>query len=125
MRIRLFLLLAVAALAPSLFAATFGELVERYSNLTVGEATTVSATDLAIGHMKLTLAEGKAAPVMAGREVVGLFFEGKGTLQYDAATPAELPVVAFNTRKESNLKYEGDAKHAVLSGPVNEVLLLS
>lgn len=125
MRIRLLLVLAAALIAPSLFAATFGELVERYENLTVGEATTVSSTDLAIGHMKLVMTEGKAAPVLAGKEVVGLFFEGKGTLQYDAATAAELPIASFNTRKESHLKYEGDARRGTISGPVNEILLLA
>lgn len=120
MRTPLLLLFAAVLLAPSTSAATFGELIERYNNLSVGDAATVSNGTFAIGHLKLVFTDGKAAPVMAGHDVVGLFFQGNGTLQYDAG-PAEAALAAANTRKESHLKSEG----ATLSGPVNEVMLLA
>src|SRR6202171_1806476 len=125
MRMRTLLLLAAASISASAQAATFGELVERYGNLSVGEAAVVANVNFAVGHFKLVMTDGKAAPVLAGKETVGIFFRGNGTLQYEEVTPPDLALVAANTKNEAHLKVEADAKHAVLSGPVTEVLLLS
>jgi hypothetical protein len=125
MRLRSLLLLATVAFALHSSAATFGELVEQYSNLTTGDASTVSGTTFTIGHYKLTMTDGKAAPVMAGKDVVGLFFRGNGTMQYDAVTAPELPLVAYNAKRVSHLDQKSEAAQTTLSGSVSEVLLLA
>jgi hypothetical protein len=125
MRIRNLLLAAAAALTLSAHAATFGELVERYSGLTTGDASAVSNTTFTIGHFKLTMTDGKAAPVMAGKEQVGIFFRGNGTLQYEAVTPPELPLVTYNAKHESHLDQSQNSTHVMLSGPATEILLVT
>ena len=115
--------LCLAAAVPAFAASKFGQIVEAFGNLRPGPAAPVSNTTFAIGHMKLTLKSGTAAPVMANGQLIAIFFKGDGTLDYDAAEPIELPVVNHNVKEKSRLKIEGDSKKAHISGPVNEVML--
>lgn len=111
---RAVLLAAVAALGTSLAGAQIPEnivsILERFDHLTVGEAKLVGPLTLSAGHLECRLASGRAAPVLAGDEVVGIFFDGNGTLEYVSADPLEAPVVLFNTRKASSLKAEKTEK---------------
>src|SRR5437867_180928 len=70
--------------------------VERFENLSVGsEAFTVNDLRLTSSHLDCRLVSGRAAPVRAGEDVVGLFFEGRGSMEYVSADPVEAPVVLF------------------------------
>ena len=82
------------------------ETIECFDHLHVGDAVAVSNLTLSAGHMACTLKSGRAVPVLAGEEAVGLYFEGDGTMDYLSAEPIEAPVVAFNTRKASSLTPE-------------------
>ncbi|HVQ54531.1 MAG TPA: hypothetical protein VMT25_05090, partial [Thermoanaerobaculia bacterium] len=85
---------AAAAEGPAL-----PELVERFDHLRVGEAVAVSGLRLSVGHFECRLKAGRAAPVQAGEEVVGLFFEGEGSMEYVSVDPVEAPVVLFDAKK--------------------------
>ena len=107
------LLAACAALSPTLALAAEGQapervggILERFDHLTVGEAKLVGPLTLSAGHLECRLPSGRAAPVLAGDEVVGIYFEGAGSFEYLSADPLEAPVVLFNTRKASSLKPE-------------------
>jgi hypothetical protein len=92
--------LAVApVVAESLPAA-----IDRFDHLRIGDAYAVRDGTLSAGRFTCTLRSGRAAPVRAGDEVVGLFFEGDGTMEYVSSDPVEAPLVLFDTRKGSGLK---------------------
>ncbi|MFY9552268.1 MAG: M1 family aminopeptidase [Thermoanaerobaculia bacterium] len=74
--------------------------------MTVGGAVAVSGLELAGPHATWRLQSGRAAPVRAGDDIVGLFFEGKGAVDYVSVDPVEAPSVMFNARKGSSLKPE-------------------
>jgi len=122
----LFLALVAVVLAAPLFAAdSFESLMKAHKQLTLApEAANVSNTTFTIGHVKLDLASGSAAYVLAGSERAGIFFKGKGTLRYETVEATELPIVSYNVRKSSDQKYEGDATHGVITGSFDELLLL-
>jgi hypothetical protein len=80
--------------------------LERFDHLQVGDAAAIADRTLAAGHFQCTLKSGRAATVRAGDEVVGLYFEGDGAMEYVSADPIEAPVVAFNTKKASSLSAE-------------------
>lgn len=119
---------AAAALCltmPLLAASRFGALIEAYDNLQTGAAAPVSNLQYTVGHMKLTLASGTAAPVMAGQEVVGTFFKGNGSFVYTSVDPVEAPVMKFNIRKESNLEAGASGTSTTASGTISELLILA
>jgi hypothetical protein len=117
---RLFFALSLAVAIPVFAAAPrFGEIVEAFGNLQPGPAGPVSNATFSVGHMKLTMRSGTAAPVQANGKTVAVFFKGDGTLEYEAAEPIELPVVSHNVKEQTHLKMEGTS----ISGPVNEVML--
>jgi len=73
---------------------TFPELINQWSLLSLqGRGCPVQGLRLSAGHVTLVLANGNAAPVVAGDEVVGIFFRGQGTLEYLSADPVEFPIV--------------------------------
>jgi hypothetical protein len=92
---------AASAASPGL-----AETIERFDRLQVGEAAAVSSLTLSAGHFTCALKSGRAALVRAGDEVVGLFFEGEGSMEYLSVDPVEAPLVLFDTRKGSGLKAE-------------------
>ncbi len=100
-------------------------ILERFDHLAVGDAKLVGPLTLSAGHLECRLASGRAAPVLAGDEVVGLFFEGTGSLEYVSADPLEAPVVLFNARKASSLKPEKTEKGIRLRDNFGRVLWLA
>ena len=100
-------------------------LLERFDLLTVGEAVTVSTLRLAGPHASCDLGAGRAAPVRAGDETVGIFFEGSGAFDYVSADPIEAPVVVFDAKKGSRLKPEKTAAGVRLRDTVKRVLWLA
>ena len=84
--------------------------IEQFDHLTLGSAVTVGSMSVASGHLECKLSSGRAAPVLAGDQTVGFFFEGNGEMQYLSADPIEAPVVLFNAKKASSLKPEKSDK---------------
>jgi hypothetical protein len=126
MKTRFLTAMAVVCLALPAFAEPrFGALIEAYDNLQTGPASPVSNLQYTVGHMKLTLASGSAAPVMAGKETVGTFFKGNGSFVYTSVDPVEAPVMKFNLRKESNLDAGGSGTSTTASGTISEILIFA
>jgi hypothetical protein len=121
----LFVCVAAVCLSASLSAATrFSTLLEGYEHPKAGPSSAVSNVTFSIGHLKLNLASGTASPVMVAGQKVAVFFTGEGTFSYTSDDPVERPIVAHNVKVDSHLTLEGaGAKAAVISGPVNELLL--
>ncbi|HYK42173.1 MAG TPA: hypothetical protein VE007_07255, partial [Thermoanaerobaculia bacterium] len=61
---------------------------------------------LTSGRATMTLKSGSVTPVRAGDEVVGLYFEGAGTLEYRSEDPVEFPVAERLNRKTAGLAAE-------------------
>ena len=96
-------LLLLAPFAPAAPTPRFSELVSRYRDPAVGsDSTSVEGLRFSCGHLSLVLT-GLAAPVRAGDEIVGFFFRGRGTLDYESADPIEFPVMTYNLKKNSSL----------------------
>lgn len=118
----------VFAAALHLFGAertSLPAVVEQFDHLTLGNAMLVGPVTLSAGHMECRLQSGVAAPVLAGDEVVGIFFEGTGTMEYLSVDPIEAPVVVFNAKKGSSLKPERTDKGVRLRDNVKRVLWLA
>ncbi len=101
------------------------EIVERFDHLRVGDAVAVSGLRLSAGHFEGSLKSGRAAPVRAGDEIVGLFFEGEGSMEYVSVDPVEAPVVLFDTKKGSGLKAEKTGRGVVLRDSFRRLLWLA
>lgn len=100
-----FAAVAAGALAAAGSAAeTLSATLDRFDHLTVGDAVAIHDRTLSAGRFTCVLRKGRAAPVLAGDEVVGLFFEGEGSMEYVSSDPVEAPLVLFDTRKGSGLK---------------------
>ena len=118
----------LTAVAGLLFVCAFAaadetapDLLARYEKLTLG-APAVSVSNMVInsGSMKLTLANGVAAPVKAGDEVVGIFFKGDGSFDYAANDAVELPIMQTNLR---NTKSKATVTNGILHVAFNEALI--
>jgi hypothetical protein len=110
---RLFGLLAPGLLAASLASGAGGpapslvELVDRFEKLQLAnDSAAVANLKLTSEHLECVLTTGRAAYVKAGDEVVGVFFEGNGTMEYTSVDPIEAPVVTYVTKKSSSLSPE-------------------
>ena len=123
------LLAALAALGTCPAGAQATEnivsILERFDHLAVGEAVSVSKLRLTGPHAACVLESGRAAPVRAGEEVVGIFFEGSGSFDYLSADPIEAPVVVFDARKGSSLKPEKTDAGIRLRDTVKRMLWLA
>ncbi len=75
--------------------------------------------------MVVLLADGWRVPVKAGDDVVGFFFTGRGSFEYRAADPIELPAVEFNVKKATSLKLEKGDKSLTLRDTFTELLVLT
>jgi Peptidase family M1 domain len=101
---------AIAADAPRVAG-----LAESFDNPTLGPSSAVSnATVKLSDRMTVTLAGGHAAPVLSGKDVIGLFFTGNGSLSYRADDKAEAVNVKFNAKKASDFKLTEGADANVL-----------
>jgi hypothetical protein len=117
-------LLAVAAELAAATVPSLPETIERFDHLTVGEAVAVKGLHLTAGRIDCALS-GRAAPVMAGEETVGIFFEGDGAMDYLSADPIEAPSVIFNAKKGSSLKLEKTDRGVRLRSRFERVLWIA
>jgi len=99
--------------------------LERFDHLQVGDAVAVSNVPLSAGHMTCTLKSGRAAPVRAGDDVVGLYFEGEGSMDYLAADAVEAPVVVYSTKKATSLAPQKTAEGVWLRDSFKRLLWVS
>jgi len=115
----------VLCLPVSLFAAApLTDFVAAVNNPKLGPAASVSNATWSAGHLKLRLASGSIARVMAGNEPIGVFFKGNGSFDYETVEAAELPVVAHNVKVRAHMRMTADANHATLSDDFTEVLIV-
>jgi hypothetical protein len=121
--------LAVALVLPAAGTRAEGaglrEIVDRFDHLRVGGAVAVRDLRLAAGHMECVLESGRAAPVLAGEAVVGLFFEGRGRMEYVSVDRVEQPVVLFDVRKGTSLESERTERGIVLRDRPDRILWLA
>ncbi len=102
-----FLAVALLAAVP-LFAAetTVAGLVELYEHPTLGESKAVENQTFTSGHLTITFTKGSAAPVKAGDQTLGFFFQGKGQFEYVSNDPAEAAILTTNAKKATRLNAE-------------------
>jgi hypothetical protein len=112
--------LGVVSLAVPAFAAAPADVMRDLRTPSLGGAAAVSNVAITIGHLKLSLAAGSAAKLLAGGEPVGLFFKGTGSFEY-VAEATELPLVVRNVKTDSKAKVSG----ATISDDLAEVLIFS
>jgi hypothetical protein len=120
------LLAAAAALLltlPARGAETVAAMSERYAAPKVGAAVAIKNQTFVSGHLKITFVDGTAASVMAGSEMLGVFFKGTGSYQYVSADPAEAVVVATNVKRGTKLKTETTDQGLVIRDTFSEVFL--
>lgn len=116
----------VSAARPARTDSTFPQLIEQWSVLTLaGPPHPVEGLRLSAGHLTLTLVRGDAILVLAGDQVVGLFFRGQGTLEHLSADPVEAPVVSYNVKKNTGLTLAPEGKTLRIRGGFEEVLWLT
>ena len=119
------LLAAGASLAAGPEPEAAGSL-RRFDALRVG-ASSAAVKDLKLeaGHAIVTLKSGQIAPVRAGEEVIGLFFQGTGALEYRSVDPVEFPIASFEARKATGLSPERSGSQLVLRDTFTTMLWLS
>src|SRR5512141_1514056 len=100
--------------------------LRRFDALKVG-VSSVAVKDLKLeaGHAIVTLRSGQIAPVRAGEEVIGLFFQGAGALEYRSVDPVEFPISTFEARKTTGLSPERSGSTLVLRDTFATMLWLS
>jgi hypothetical protein len=124
------LLLGLVCAAASAWLSAAGtesisSMVERYDHLAVGGAKQVGPMTLSAGHFECRLGAGRAAPVLAGDEVVGVYYEGSGTMAYVSADPLEASTVLFNAKKASSLRADKSEQGVRLTDGLSRVLWIS
>jgi Peptidase family M1 domain len=117
MKSHLALALAIAVGAVSrVLAVPAGpaEDLRRFDALRVG-ASSAPVRDLVLscGRATMTLKSGSVAPIRAGGEVVGLYFEGAGALEYRSEDPVEFSAAERQNRKTAGLAVEKTGKALV------------
>jgi Peptidase family M1 domain len=122
--------LAVCALVSSGRTArsevSFSETLKGWSSLALqGPGRPVRDLRVEAGHLVLHLTTGSAAPVVAGGDVVGFFFQGDGSLEYTTDDPVERPVVEYNVAKNTALSAAVEGKALAIRDGFREVLWLS
>ena len=123
LRMKLTKLISVIALltAATLPAATIDKTVEQYSDAKVGPAVAVSNLELTAGHARFVLNSGRAAQIMAGDKVIGLYFDGDATFRYVTEDKSEFAVVTTNANKASKLKLTPAADKLTLEEKVSQL----
>ena len=119
------LVLAAAGALPAEGSSALTETIDRFDRLEVGEAVSVSGLRLAAGRVSCLLKSGRAAAVRAGEDVVGLFFEGEGAMEYLSSDPIEAPVVLFDAKKASSLRSEKTDRGIFLRDSFRRILWLA
>jgi Peptidase family M1 domain len=119
------MLLAVsAAAAPS--DHNLAGTIEQFESLKIDAASSaVSDLRLTSGHLTLVCRSGSASLVRAGDEIVGVFFQGNGALEYESVDPTEFPVAVFNLKKATSLSPEKTEKSLWIRDSFEHVLFLA
>jgi hypothetical protein len=121
------LLLAAAASLllslPALGAETVAAMAERYAAPKVGASVAIKNQTFESGHLKVTMIDGVAAPVVAGSETLGIFFKGMGNYQYVSADPAEAAIVATNLKRGTKLKSDPVEQGLAIHDTFSEMFL--
>lgn len=68
------------------------------------QSVRVEGLSIAIGHMDLKLAKGRASIVKVAGKPAGLFFSGEGKARYLSTDPTEHPVLKFNLKRNTSLE---------------------
>ncbi|ANM29796.1 hypothetical protein ABI59_09710 [Acidobacteria bacterium Mor1] len=87
-------------------------LIDRYENLELagsGQTRAVKDLEFELGRMRFRLDEGTAAPLLAGEQVIGFYFRGKGQYTYVSTEAAEHPPLRYLTRTVKLKPESGDA----------------
>jgi hypothetical protein len=87
--------------------------LRRFDALRVGASASVRDLALSCGRAAMTLKSGSVAPIRAGGEVVGLYFEGAGSLEYRSEDPVEFQAAERQNRKTAGLAVEKREKALV------------
>jgi hypothetical protein len=91
-----------------------GEDLRHFATLHVGPSSASAAgMVLSCGRAAMTLQSGSVTAIYAGTEVVGVYFEGAGALEYRGEDPVEFPVAEHLNRKTGGLNLEKTAKAIV------------
>ena len=122
---RFHIVLSLALVCAVARGASLPAFIENADHLRLGDAKSVDNAGFAIGHLKMKFTSGSAAPVFAGSEQVGIFFSGKGALEYETTETAEFPVVTHNVRAVAHLKMTPDPSHIILSDDFSDVLIVA
>lgn len=116
--------LPLAAATPS--EHNLAETIDRFESLRVDSSSApVSDLRLASGHLTLVCKSGSVSLVRAGDEVVGVFFQGSGALEYQSVDPIEFPLMSFNVRKATSLSAQKGDRSLTLRDNFTQVLWLA
>ncbi len=100
--------------------------VEGFEKLQLAiESAPVTNMKLKSGHFECVLAAGRASFVKAGADVVGIFFDGSGTMEYASVDAIEAPVVSYVARKSSGLKVDKSDQGVRLKDKFTKLLWLA
>ena len=104
----------------------FPQVFRDWSELSVRTSSSaVAHVQLSSGNLILDLTAGRAAPVMAGAAVVGIFFRGRGALEYASVDPIESPIVSYNVKKNTGLEARVSGPRLVIRDTFDELLFLA
>ena len=89
------------------------------------EVTTHSVAQMkvVIGHTTLVMENGAAAYVLQGGKRVGLYFRGKGNLEYLSTLKDEFPAAEYNLKKNATFDWRETEKGLRLKDTFTELLL--
>jgi hypothetical protein len=118
--------LAAPAAASAAAEHNLAETIERFESLRAADRSApVQDLRVSCGHLELVLKSGNVAPVRAGEQVAGFFFQGTGTLLYRSVDPIEFPVMSYNVRKDTSLSVEREEKALALRDGFERLIWLS
>jgi hypothetical protein len=102
------------------------KIIQDFRNLSVApEGVAVSGLSIQESHVSITLASGSASVVTAADKPVGIFFTGKGSLEYRSTDRDEFPSMLYTLKKGSDLKFERGEKEFIVRHNFDEMLFLT
>lgn len=117
---------AVLFLASTVTHAAAPQAVQDFTALTLdSKGVSVSSLTINEGHISITLTSGSAAVVKAADKPAGIFFTGRGSLEYRSTDADEFPSMAYTLKKGSDLKFERGEKEIVVRHNFDEMLFLT
>jgi hypothetical protein len=113
--------LALAAGASPSAAGSIGETAAAFKSPSLGGGGVDAAgRKLRFGHLQLEVTSGRLYPVLAGKDLAGVFFVGEGRFRYSSNDPLEAP--SFKTNVGRNTGYSVGAEGGI-SDEVSRFLL--